>query len=152
MSQPREHEQRSSHELADVEVRTNAAVLAALAGFTDLTPIEHRVILCSLAHMDPRTGLAPLKREEIAHHVCASAASVSRATTKLKDLGLLWRMDRDHLQVNPHFGFRGDSRAEWEQAVRDLSGEAPAIRIPTGRRTPTRPARAKQKPHLRLVK
>lgn len=149
MSEP--HERRQVHDLADVEVRVNAAVLAALAGYKDLSPTEHRIILYALTNMDPHTGIAPLTRDDIARQVRAGTAFVSRATTKLKRLGLLWRLNPERIQVNPHFAFRGDSREEWEQAVRDLPGDAPAIRIPTAPSTEGT-SRTQQKPHLRLVK
>lgn len=149
MSEP--HERRQTHNLADVEVRVNAAVLEALASHKNLSPTEHRIIWCVLFSMDPHTGVAWLTREDIANRVNAGTAFVSRATTKLKGLGLLWRVDNDRVQVNPHFGFRGESREEWEQAVRDLPGDAPAIRFPAA--VPAEcTSGTRKKPHLRLVR
>lgn len=147
MSEP--HEQHQSHVLDDVEVRLNAAVLGALAGHKDLSPTEHRIIMCAVHHLLPHSSVAHLTREEIANQVQAGVAFVSRATTKLKKLGLLWRLDANRIQVNPHFAYRGDSREEWEQAIRDLP-DAPPIRIPTtaaGKHAP----HERKKPHLRLV-
>lgn len=154
MSEP--HEQQV-HDFSEVEVRLNAAVLELLSSHTNLSSAESRIIMYVLACMDPYTGIASLTRNNVADHVRVSPSFVSRATTKLKELGLLWRIDNDHLQVNPHFGFRGETREAWGQAVEALPGDAPAIRIST----PKKPAssnkspsctRKSVKPHLRLVK
>ena len=149
MSEPTER--REVQDLRDVEVRINAAVLEALVTHKDLSGTELRMLLFALSMMNPTTGVAHITREDMAREARAGTAYASRATTKLKALGLLWRLDNGRVQVNPNFAFRGETRVDWMNAIQDLPGDAPAIRIPT-----SPPAEhstsSRKKSRLRLVK
>lgn len=154
MSAPHEHHRE--YDLGEVEIRLNGLVLELLSGYPDLNVSHLRMLFYALSQMDPRTGLVPLERLDVADHIRVGEGTVSRATRKLTDLGLLWRVDNEHLKINPHLAFRGETREAWASAIHafdTVSTDEPALQIPQPEKPSKRPSRAgKTKRNLRLVK
>ncbi|WP_435109273.1 hypothetical protein [Nocardiopsis synnemataformans] len=140
--------------LDDVVVNTNALVLRHIASL-DLSGVELRILLWLMSSMNA-DGTVLATREDIASLFDVGDTYVSKVTTKLKNHGLAWREDHQHIRVNPHFAGRGSHEA-WLRTADALPADAPQIMVKSDllsttqpQSRPSKPARRKR--HLRVVR
>ena len=99
-----------------------------------------------LGHMQ-HGGQVPLTRDQIAHRLDIHPNSVSRAMGRLRELGLIWRINLGLWQINPVIAFKG-SDEEWAEAINSMPTDVPEVPFPAYH---VRPPRRAKRPHLQSV-
>lgn len=134
----------------DVEVRFNGAALGRLALSRALSPTEMAIALWLATNMG-RDGRVRCSRDDLARTFTVTPHYVSKATSKLRNLGLAWREEDDEMRVSPEFAFRGESRTDWQQALNDLEEDVPALAIPDYQVAPPRSGNSGSERHLKAI-
>ncbi|MEU5859119.1 helix-turn-helix domain-containing protein [Nocardiopsis dassonvillei] len=126
-----------------------AQELALVLPLFRLSATEYDVWNTLLGHM-VHGGRVPLSRADLAQRLNIKPEVVSRATGRLKDLGLIWRINRGLWQINPQIAFKG-SATEWVEAINTIPEDVPEVPSPEYEVRPPRRTIA-HKRHLKSVR
>lgn len=116
-----------------------------------LTATQRDVLDLILGEMQPG-GVVALTRSQIAERLSINVKTVSTTTKLLTSIGLMWRIDRRTIQINPNAAYKSatGSPQEWLEAVQSFAGKAPKIELPAYARRPPRRVDDKGR-HLKAV-
>ncbi|QKW32486.1 helix-turn-helix domain-containing protein (plasmid) [Nocardiopsis flavescens] len=125
-----------------------AQELALVLPLFRLSATEYDVWNTLLGHM-VHGGQVPLSRADVAQRLNIKPEVVSRATGRLKELGLIWRINLGLWQINPRIAFKGTAE-EWVHAIDTIPDDVPAVPFPDHTVRPPRRSTT-GKPRLRSV-
>ncbi|PWV44617.1 helix-turn-helix domain-containing protein [Nocardiopsis sp. L17-MgMaSL7] len=126
-----------------------AQELALVLPLFRLSATEYDVWNTLLGHM-AHGGRVPLSRADLAQRLNIKPEVVSRATGRLRELGLIWRLNRSLWQINPQIAFKGTA-AEWTEAINTTPDDVPEIPLPDYKVRPPRRTITARHRHLEPV-
>lgn len=94
-------------------------------------------IFWAMVGMMKRGGHVEATLADIGDRLNIAETNVSQALKRLRELGMLWRVQPGLYRINPMIGYKGPP-AEWIQAMEELPEDAPMVQVPQYKRRPPR--------------